>query len=118
MKDVPTTVSVPQQPRHGQRDPYVAVCLAWRQAMVRARSCAHELAPSDWRVLLAVNELLTTYSKLTDACGRDDIAALAGVSEATAKRSLKRLDQLGVITWRPNPNRGLSTVSIDVGSSR
>jgi hypothetical protein len=62
-----------------------------------AKACNARLAQSDWRVLSAVLGMTAGYSRLSDRIYVAAIAQAANVGESTARRSLRKLDGLGII---------------------
>jgi hypothetical protein len=70
---------------------------AGRQAIVRALAAGGELNGTDLRVLLAVIQLLTTYSKIVDDISNGQLRKATGMDERRVRRSLDRLTSVGVI---------------------
>jgi hypothetical protein len=94
-----------QPDQNGHRVPYVAACQAMRQSIERALA-AKDTTAGDLRVLLVVLAQTASWSKLSDSTTRAAIADAAGVSEATAKRALARLDAVDAIDWKPVRGQG------------
>lgn len=92
---------------------YVEVGQAIRDAMQRMFAVKGQLSPADRDVFMAVVGVVGTYSRTTDAVTVDQVAEFARCARETANRSLRRLDKLGVISWR-GARKGQSTVSLDV----
>jgi hypothetical protein len=92
---------------------YIEAGEAHRLAFSRAVS-VERTTPSDWKVFGAALTLTVSYSKLTDRVGVAEVAALAGVHEKTARASLKKWSEAGVIEWQPQRGgRGIrSTLSL------
>jgi DNA-binding transcriptional ArsR family regulator len=70
-----------------------------RLALDKACAASPPLAPVDWRTLAAVLALLPSYSKLSDEAYVEQIAAIGAVSYRSARRSLKKLEQLGILVY-------------------
>ncbi len=94
------------------RDPYADVGAAIRQAIDRA--IASNLAGRDFRVLLAIISLVSSYSRLEEeGHSVDEIAAKAALDRRHAQRCLRRLESAGAIIFRPGCGYGhRSTVGL------
>jgi hypothetical protein len=69
-----------------------------REVLVKAT--AAKLTPSDWKTLAGVLVLLPSYSRLEDNVYIGQVAKEGNVSERQARRSLKCLNELGIIAYR------------------
>jgi len=84
-----------------RRVTYAQAGTAYRDTLTRARNVRPRLKAADWAVLGAVFALTTSYSKTSDRTYVAVIAELAGYHERTVRDSLIKLDEHGVIRWKP-----------------
>lgn len=88
---------------------------AHRLALERARWVGEGLTVVDWKVLHAVFEATVSYSKLSDCLTLAQISEAALCSRSGAIRSLRKLHDWGVLTYRPRRGQGkLSEVDLTV----
>lgn len=92
----------------GERVAYREAGNAMREALRRARGAG--LSPTDRNVLDAVLALTVSYSKLEDEISPATIAEEAGCSLRQARRSLRKLDDLGIVVYVPGLGRGRTSV--------
>ncbi len=92
----------------GPRERFAFVGEAMRTAIKAANRA--ELTLADRRVFEAVLSLVCSYSRLQDHVYRDQVARAAGTSERQARRSLKKLDDLGIIVWNPRRGHGVRSL--------
>ncbi|MHB8185888.1 MAG: hypothetical protein ACYDDU_07325 [Dermatophilaceae bacterium] len=76
-----------------------------RQAIDRALADPG-LPAGHWRVFAVILADLPSWSRLSEATTRAQLANRAGVSEETVKRAMARLSGLGVVVWNPSQTRG------------
>lgn len=65
-----------------------------------------DATPGHLRIALALTQLVTSYSRLSDGIARSEIAKTARVSEATVKRTLALWHERGWVDWQPSTTRG------------
>jgi hypothetical protein len=66
-----------------------------------SRAIAVPIGESEWRVLGAVLDLVTSWSRLEDRVFVGALAEKAQLSERRTRDRLVHLDELGVIVWKP-----------------
>jgi hypothetical protein len=91
--------------QRGSRDSYADACKAAR-GVTRAALTDPKLTFGELRVLVAVLEEVTLWSKRHDTISRARIAELAGVSERTVTTVLRRFDRDGILTYIAGAGRG------------
>lgn len=91
-----------------RRDGLVDAMQAQRHLMQRARQA--RLSTTEWCVLTAITDLITSYSRLSDTLSRETIAEAAGVSVATARRAVDRLVEMRLIEVEVRRGRGRSNL--------
>jgi hypothetical protein len=94
------------------RDPYALVGAVTRRAIETVGRA--DLKAAALRVFIAILHHLATWSRLEDEVSRAELAEIVGVSEATLKRHLPKLVDLGVIAWRPGRRQVPSMLSLIV----
>lgn len=87
------------------RDRIVDVAYAQRQAIERANAADPPLTAHQYRVLMCVFTLVTTWSRLADLVTLEQLAECSGVHRRTVQRSLRRLVELDVVIWVPGGRR-------------
>jgi hypothetical protein len=98
-------------PGVGQRVSFALAGRAHRQAHARAREAG--LSFGEWRVLDAVLDMTTTYSKLVDEVARTEVARRAGLSPDRTAKALAKLSGLGIVFYRAGLGAGnLSIVAV------
>jgi hypothetical protein len=98
-------------PALGERVPYRLACAATRQAHQRARDAG--LSFGEWRVLAAVLDKTTSYSKLADEVARGELARWADLSADRTAKALAKLSSLGIVFYRAGLGAGnLSVVAV------
>lgn len=84
---------------------------AQRAAVERAMKVADKLKSRDWRVLVAVLNVTSSWSRLTDTVTLEQLADTVGLTKPRVSESLNRLAREGVIGWQSNRSpQGLSKV--------
>jgi hypothetical protein len=95
----------------GERVSYAVAGKAQRQAHARAREAG--LSFGEWRVLDAVLDVTTAYSKLADEVARTDVARRAGLSPDRTAKALAKLAGHGLLYYRAGLGAGnLSIVAV------
>jgi hypothetical protein len=102
----------------GRRDPYAVVGAATRDVIDRA--ARSKLTELDYRVLLAVVHLLTTWSRIEDHLGTKQLACIvygidspaepSGGQRRRVSRSLAKLARAGVLYTSPGKGRMARTI--------
>lgn len=95
-----------------ERDGLVTVARATRDVLNRAACSEEPLRPREWRVLAAVIQLTSTWTKLTDSVYVAIVAAAAGFDpdskddRKVVGQELRSLSERGLIMYRPARGRG------------
>lgn len=80
---------------------------AARSVLARAAAASPPLTTREWRVLAAVLQLTTCYSRLSDRVWKRQLAAAAGDLEDKAlQRTLRALNERHLIIWQPSSVKG------------
>jgi hypothetical protein len=87
----------------------VAAGAAQRAALTRAQSA--DLSRMAWRVLGALQCLVTSYGRTSDRLYSAQIAEAASVGERNVRRGLGELHEAGVIVWGKSGGRHASTIT-------
>lgn len=79
----------------------------------RANHASPPLRPRTQRVLMGVVTLTSTWTRLTDRVGHDQLAAACGVTDRRAlRRELRELADRGLIVYTPGSGRTRSVLGL------
>lgn len=108
------SASTPYPAPATQRARFADAGEATRSTLSRAAAASPPLNQREWRVLAAVLQLTTTYSKLTDRVWQEQVAAAAGgLDRRAVQRALGALHERFLIVWEPSTVKGRpSTVGV------
>jgi hypothetical protein len=98
---VDTSVSAGGDTSQRSRDPYAEVGAATRASNAAARAADPPLNATQLHVLLAVQDHLSTYSRLEDLITSRQLSAGTHLTRGPISRSLARLKEVGAIRYEP-----------------
>lgn len=92
---------------------------AARSVLARAAAASPPLTQREWRVLAAVLQVTTTYSKLSDRVWKTQLGeAAGGLEDKALQRTLRSLHDRHLIVWRPSSVKGRPSIVSVVPSIR
>lgn len=92
------------------REPFPVVGEAMRKSIELA--VASNITKADWKVLAAIHYAVTSWSRLEDRASLAQIADIAGIDPSSARKSVRRLNALGVIVRRSTPGRSVGSIGL------